>query len=131
MRPLWTPTIGSSYIGVTLDRGFTVACANAPAPTDVTVFRHQVFKYIVDKHSRHTRRYTQSGYLNLKSGILLAGVYANSNGLWLTLDEETLSSPVSYPSYTSHNDDTIFDRIWLLQAFDAWVSVASAILNYE
>jgi hypothetical protein len=131
MRPLWTPTIGSNYLGITLDRTFAEDCHKARVPNDLKGFEKQIFGRIDNKHDRHTQSYTKNGYLSLNGGILLSTIYANRDGLWLALDLETLESKVNYPSYTSHNDDNIFDRVWLIKAFDAWVQVASLMLNYE
>lgn len=123
---VWTPILGPDSVAVALQRTFAEACM--ARQYNGKEFVEAVWRFMGNKPP-----VVPSNFLDLVKGILPKGFYAGHDGIWLTLDQSSLSGPPECPlMYYGHNENRrAVDRMWLLQAFAAWANAATALLELK
>lgn len=122
------PTLVPRGLGVALDRAFANACL-AHTLVDARWFAGAVWR-AMGNLSLIT---APSNLLDMQgTSILPKGIYANRDGLWLTLDMDTLAGEDGTPlQYHGHNAEHLEDRFWLLTAIQAWAIGAMTLLDWK
>lgn len=123
---VWTPTLRRDSLAIALDRTFAEACM-AHKQQSVPRLVEGVWQLMGNKLPIEP-----SNFLDIYDGILPKGFYAGHDGLWLTLETPVTNHTKRPLVYHGHNEDHhAADRLWLLQAFAAWATAATTVLDWE
>lgn len=124
---VWTPVLVRDSLAVALERNFAEACLGHK-PKDM----RQLVVAVSARIKSESKRGLVSNLLDMYEGSLLPkGIYAGSNGVWLTLDVSAISNSVRPFTYHGHNEELVADRFWLMRAFQAWADCATTLLDWK
>lgn len=121
---VWTPYLTESAVSIVLNSEFARACsARSEEHRDkVTTVTWQLMGNALPV--------TPTNFLDYEQGILIKGIYAGRDGLWLTRDGRGVPDDGCALVYHGHNEDRhSSDRLWLMRVFSVWVRTARVVLD--
>lgn len=125
---VWSPVVLPQGVGAALLPEFAKACSAHALDRET---ERRITQSAWENMGRKGP-FTPSNFFHFEGTLLLWGVYFGRNGVWLTLDQSTLTSKVRPVMYNGHNEDSFSDdRLDLIHAFGEWVSSAQALLDWK
>lgn len=123
---VWTPYLTEDALSIALNSEFARACRaqKQEHQQKVTTVTWQLMN--------NKLPVTPGNFLDYDEGILIKGIYAGRDGLWLARDGRGVPEAGRALVYNGHNEDRhSSDRLWLLRVFGMWVRTAKIVLDVE
>lgn len=118
----WRPNFYPDSCSMLLDQSFAKACMEHE--TNIMEFVEAVWWYMGKTGAPPV------GFINAHKGILPSGFHKNDN-MSLLLDTATIAHSTSAVVYDARQAESIEERFWLINAFQAWSNSAVAVLNWK